>query len=315
MSSAAGFASRPAAAGSGIGPYDDATLGRLLRIRHVELALLDLFAAGLVHGTVHTCLGQEYIPVALAPLLAEDMIFSNHRGHGHYLALHDDAEGLVAEILGRAGAVCAGVGGSQHIYRAGRYMSTGVQGESTAAAVGVALHEARARSGRLAVAFVGDGTFGEGVLYEALNMAALWSVPLLLVVENNGIAQTTPTASQLAGSIAGRAAGFGIEHLLITETDVDVIRDRVADPIRLARQAPHPLIIEFLTHRLGPHSKGDDTRDAQELDRIRQAEWGAQYQASHPEQYARVDEQQRQWVQRLVADVVARPESHWDGHG
>ena len=300
-----------------IGPYDDGTLAQLLRIRHVEFALLDLFSRGTVRGTVHTCLGQEYIPVALAPLLRGDMVFSNHRGHGHYLALHDDPVGLVAEILGRDGAVCNGVGGSQHIYRPGHYMSTGVQGESTAVAVGVALHEARTQSGRMAVTFIGDGTFGEGVVYEALNMAALWSVPLLLAVENNGIAQTTPTSRQLAGSVAGRAAAFTVPHLLVTDTDVNRIRAQVAPAVEDARRAPHPLVLEFRTTRLGPHSKGDDTRDAAALEQIRGDDWGARYRASHPGQYRRVDDEQRGLVQRLVADVLARSPSSWAGaaHG
>lgn len=302
-------------AGNGprIGPYDDELLGHLLRIRHVELALLDLFAAGTLSGTAHTCLGQEYIPVALAPLLRGDMVFSNHRGHGHYLALHDDAGGLIAEILGRDGAVCGGVGGSQHIYRPGQYMSTGVQGESVPVAVGVALHEARTGSGRLAAAFVGDGTWGEGALYEALNMAALWRVPLLLVVENNAIAQTTPTSVQLAGSIAGRAAAFGIPHALITDTDVGRIRHQAGGLVEDARRAPHPLVLEFVTTRLGPHSKGDDTRTDDELGRIRLADWGARYQAQHPGQYARVDAAQRQLVDRLVAEIIARPPARWSG--
>lgn len=296
-----------------IGPYDDQTLARLLLIRHVEFALLDLFSRGTVRGTVHACIGQEYIPVALAPILRGDMVFSNHRGHGHYLALHDDPLGLLAEILGRDGAVCNGVGGSQHIYRPGHYMSTGVQGESTAVAVGVALHEARTRSGLMAVAFVGDGTFGEGVVYEALNMAALWSVPLLLVVENNGIAQTTPTSQQLAGSVAGRAAAFAIPHLMVTDADVDRIRAQVAPAIAEARRAPHPLVLEFRTTRLGPHSKGDDTRDAVALEQAQSDDWGARYQACHPEQYLRVDGEQRDLVQYLVADVLARPPASWTG--
>lgn len=296
-----------------IGPYDDATLSRLLRIRHVELALLDLFSAGAVGGTAHTCLGQEYVPVVLAPLLAGDMVFSNHRGHGHYLALHDDEDGLLAEILGRDGAVCDGVGGSQHIHRPGHYMSTGVQGESTAVAVGVALHEARSGSGRIAAAFVGDGTFGEGVVYEALNMAALWSVPLLLVVENNGIAQTTPTSLQLAGSIGARAAAFGIAHQKVTDTDVDRVRAQLAPAVDLVRHAPSPLIVEFLTTRLGPHSKGDDTRDDDTLDLVRASDWGARYRALHREQYDRVDDLERSRVQRVVAGVLARPQSSWVG--
>ncbi|MGH3157303.1 MAG: thiamine pyrophosphate-dependent enzyme [Streptosporangiaceae bacterium] len=91
---------RPAATDGTQELYDDELLDRLLGIRHFELALLDLFAEGRISGTVHTCIGQEYVPVALAPLIRDDMVFSNHRGHGHYLALHDDADGLLAEILG-----------------------------------------------------------------------------------------------------------------------------------------------------------------------------------------------------------------------
>src|SRR5205085_10545173 len=111
-------------------PPADADLATMLLIRHFELALLDLFARGELHGTTHTCLGQEYVPVALAPLLtARDYVFSNHRGHGHYIARFGDPDGLLAEIMGRAGGVCHGVGGSQHVFR-DRYLSTGVQGES-----------------------------------------------------------------------------------------------------------------------------------------------------------------------------------------
>jgi acetoin:2,6-dichlorophenolindophenol oxidoreductase subunit alpha len=301
----------PTAADDTNDPYDDELLGRLLWIRHFELALLNLFAEGRISGTVHTCIGQEYIPVALGPLIRDDMVFSNHRGHGHYLALHDDTDSLLAEILGRDGALCHGVGGSQHIYRNGRYLSTGVQGESVAVAAGVALHEARVRSGKLVIAFTGDGTWGEGVVYEALNMAALWRLPLVLVVENNGIAQTTPTALGMAGSIAGRAAAFGIPHLLVQGCDVTRIRRLVASPLNRARNGPEPLALEFVTERAGPHSKGDDTRPVRELAGIRERDWAARYQAVHPEQYERVDAAVRQRLAELIADVAERPPSAW----
>src|SRR5690606_11025172 len=142
----------------------DDDLGLLLLIRHFERKLLDLFGQGLVQGTTHTCLGQEYVPVALAPLLDErDYVFSNHRGHGHYLARFRDPYGLLAEILGREGAVCGGVGGSQHIL-SGRYLSTGIQGESLPVATGVALRLRDAEPGALALAYIGDGTWGEGAV-------------------------------------------------------------------------------------------------------------------------------------------------------
>lgn len=293
--------------------YDDELLGQLLFIRHFELALLDLFAEGLISGTVHTCIGQEYIPVSLQPLIRDDMVFSNHRGHGHYLALHDDADGLLAEILGREGAVCRGVGGSQHIYRNGQYLSTGVQGESAAVAAGAALHEARVRSGRLAVVFMGDGTWGEGAVYEAVNIAALWRLPLILVVENNGIAQTTPTPQGMAGSIAGRAAAFGIPHMLVQDSDVIDIQRLVAQPLDRTRNGQGPLVLEFVTERVGPHSKGDDTRSAQELAGICERDWAVRYEATYPQQYKRADAAATQRMAKLVADVVRRPFSAWPG--
>lgn len=212
-------------------------LSSLLMIRHFEQAVLDLFARGLLNGTTHTCLGQEYVPVALGPLLAPgDFVFSNHRGHGHYLARFDDPEGLLAEMTGREGAVCSGVGGSQHIFR-DTYLSTGVQGESLPVAVGTALWFQRTGRPEIAVAYIGDGTWGEGAVYEALNLAALWRLPLLVVVENNGIAQTTPTARAMAGDIAGRAAAFGIDHVFVTGSDVAAIRARLAPVVERTRAA------------------------------------------------------------------------------
>src|SRR4051812_1742904 len=206
----------------------DDDLALLLLIRHFEHAVLDLFGQGKLHGTTHTCLGQEYIPVALAPLLDDrDYVFSNHRGHGHYLARFKDAHGLLAEVMGREGSVCHGVGGSQHIYR-DRYLSTGVQGQSVPVAAGAALHLKRDEPGRAAVVHVGDGTWGEGSVYEALNMVSLWSRPLVGVVENNGIAQSPPAASHTAGTIAARAAAFGIDYWGTDSRDVNQLRSGLA---------------------------------------------------------------------------------------
>jgi pyruvate dehydrogenase E1 component alpha subunit len=210
--------------GSRPAPVADADLELMLSIRHFELTLLDLFALGKITGTTHTCLGQEYIPVALRTEIDhDDYVFSNHRGHGHYLARFGDRHGLLAEIMGREGAVCNGVGGSQHILR-DRYLSTGVQGESVPVAVGAALHLKHTEPGQIAVVHIGDGTWGKGAVYEGLNMAALWHLPLVLVVEHNGIAQSTPTTAHLAGSIEGRARAFGIEHQLVTGNDLAAIR-------------------------------------------------------------------------------------------
>ncbi|WP_449064510.1 thiamine pyrophosphate-dependent dehydrogenase E1 component subunit alpha [Planomonospora algeriensis] len=287
---------------------DDLVL--LLLIRHFELELLRLYGAGELNGTTHTCLGQEYVPVALRPLLRPgDFVFSNHRGHGHYLARFGDAHGLLAEVMGREGAVCGGVGGSQHLHR-DRYLSTGVQGESLPVAAGVALHLRRTEPGTLACVHIGDGTWGEGAVYEALNLAALWDLPLLVVVENNGIAQSTPTGAQLAGTIAGRAAAFGIGHHLVVSADVNEIRPALEPLVARVRQG-RPLVVEFRTHRLGPHSKGDDTRPPEAVRAAREHDWYARYAHDHPDHFHPLDARAKALVEGVVAEVSARPPSRW----
>ena len=290
----------------------DADLDLLLLIRNFEQALLGLFAAGEVSGTTHSCLGQEYIPVAMRTLLRDDdHIFSNHRGHGHYLARFDDPAGLLAEIMGRQGGVCNGVGGSQHIHR-DRYLSTGVQGESLPVAAGVALHLKRAAGDALAAVFIGDGTFGEGAVYETLNMAQLWRLPLLVIVENNHIAQSTPSAASMAGTIESRTRAFGIDFRAVTSNDIGEIRGQLTPVVRAVRERPGPAVVEFDTVRLGPHSKGDDSRDAATLARARAQDW---YRCYAGERLARADERQRARAAEVTREVQARPPARWEaGH-
>ena len=294
----------------------DADLRLLLLLRHFELAILDLFSQGLVSGTTHTCLGQEYVPVAMRQLLRdEDFVFSNHRGHGHYLARYADPAGLLAEIMGREGAVCGGAGGSQHLLR-DSFMSTGIQGQSLPVACGLALLFKRSAARSIAVAYVGDGTWGEGVVYESLNIAQLWQLPVLFIVENNGIAQSTLTQHQMAGSIAGRARGFGVAYQHVTTTDINRIRFLAAPVVQAVRDDHAPAVIEFATTRLGPHSKGDDTRSPALLAELRARDWYARYSLLFPEQFRRLDDEQQGLVGQVIADVRARPfvkgPSVWD---
>jgi acetoin:2,6-dichlorophenolindophenol oxidoreductase subunit alpha len=288
----------------------DDDLNLLVFIRRFEEELLELFAAGELSGTTHTCLGQEYIPVALAPLTRGDFVFSNHRGHGHYLAHCGDAEALLAELTGREGGSCRGVGGSQHLSE-DRFISTGVQGESLPVAVGMALHFKRAGQGRMAMAYIGDGTWGEGAVYEALNLAALWQVPLLVVVENNGIAQTTATRAQLAGTIEGRARAFGVDYQRITTTDVEQIRIELAPRLDQVRRQHRPLVVEFETVRLGPHSKGDDTRERDEVRALGERDWLRLCQRAEPQRLTAADARQRDKVAQVITSVRARPLSSW----
>jgi pyruvate dehydrogenase E1 component alpha subunit/2-oxoisovalerate dehydrogenase E1 component len=235
-------------------------------IRAFEQSLLDLFATGALAGTTHTCLGQESTAVGvLAALdLDRDIVFSNHRGHGHFLAYGGDVERLYLEVMGKPGGVCDGRGGSQHL-RLRNFYSNGVQGGIVPVAVGTAMAEKIAGSGVCTTVFLGDGTLGEGVVYEAFNIASLWSLPVLFVVDDNQYAQSTPRTLQVAGSMPGRLEAFGIDVDEAETTDVEEVRRlacRAVDQIR-ASGRPRGLILH--TYRLGPHSKGDDTRDPQEI--------------------------------------------------
>lgn len=290
----------------GLGDVADDDLELLLMIRNFELALLDLFSAGKLNGTTHTCLGQEYIPVALAPLTAGDFVFSNHRGHGHYLARFRDPEGLLAEIMGRAGAVCGGVGGSQHLYR-DDFLSTGVQGQHMPVAVGVGLHFKRTGGRRAVVVYTGDGTWGEGAVYEALNMARLWQVPLIVVVEHNQIAQSTPTTLQMAGTIRDRARAFDVAYHEIDGIDVREIREELAPLVADVRTRHVPMVVQFNTTRVGPHSKGDDSRTAAEVDDARRRDWYAVYAERLGRRFTELDAEQKAYIAQLVKDVEGRP--------
>lgn len=291
---------------------EDDDLRALVRIRQFEELLLELFSAGHLHGTTHTCLGQEYVPVALSKLLGErDFVLSSHRGHGHFLSLFGDVRGLLAEITGRKGAVCSGVGGSQHVHVRNRFLSTGIQGENVQVATGVALHFKRRRRGAIALVYIGDGTWGAGGLYEALNMAQLWRVPLVVVVENNGIAQSSPTAIQMAGTIEGRVRGFGMRYLGVSGTDLARIRREVGPEIERTRSGEGPLVLEFKTIRLGPHSKGDDDRPPDEKARVARADWHARYALAHPEQLERITAEVQAEITAARDDVLAAPLSEW----
>jgi TPP-dependent pyruvate/acetoin dehydrogenase alpha subunit len=239
-------------------------------IRAFERMLLDQFASGRIGGTTHTCIGQEITAVAVTAALERerDCVFSNHRGHGHFLAYCGEIFPLLAEIFGRPDGVCGGRGGSQHLHWRNFY-SNGVQGGGVGNAVGVALAEKNKRSGAVTCAWLGDGTFGEGLVYEAMNIASLWRLPIVFAIEANGIAQTTPTEMQLAGSLTARCRAFDIPVEEVSGTDLAealAAAARVVDATR-GEVRPHAIISHAV--RLGPHSKGDDTRDPAQL----QAAW------------------------------------------
>jgi TPP-dependent pyruvate/acetoin dehydrogenase alpha subunit len=195
---------------------------------------------------------------------ARDVVVSNHRCHGHYLAYGGPLAGLFAELMGREAGVSRGLGGSQHLQWRSFY-SNGVLGGTAPMALGMALAERLGGTGSIVVIFLGDGALGEGAVYEALNMAALWSAPMLFVIEANGIAQATPIDRELAGEIAARPRAFGIETVELEADDPAKVGEAAARLVARARGGSGPGCLVLRTFRLGPHSKGDDPRPAAEI--------------------------------------------------
>ena len=246
---------------------------RMFFIRRFEESLLDLFAQGKLVGTTHTYIGQEANAVGIIDNLEpeRDVIFSNHRCHGHYLAFTDDDFGLLCEVMGKAPGVCGGKGGSQHLCK-GNFYSNGVLGSIVPVATGIALAEKQKGTDAVSTVFLGDGTLGEGVTYESLNLASLWKLPVLFVVENNHYAQSTPIGLALAGSIPARAAAFGVETAELATTDVEEIHDAAGRAVARIRGTGEPFFLVLDTYRYSPHSKGDDNRDPAEIENRREGD-------------------------------------------
>ena len=235
----------------------------------------------------------------ISHLLPGDIIVSNHRCHGHFLAYGGDMRALFAELMGKATGLCAGYGGSQHLYWRDFY-SNGILAGMLPVATGMALSEKYQTRRSVTTAFFGDGALGEGVLYETLNLASLWGVPIMYVLENNHIAQTTPIKLNLAGDILARFLAFNIPANQIDSSDVLDILPLAGNLINEVRatQTPRALILD--TQRFGPHSKGDDTRTPELLNKIKQERDPLSIHGS------RLTPNQRSFIENKVNEEVSR---------
>ena len=230
-------------------------------IRLFEEAIERLFLEGRIMGTAHTCIGQEAVAVGTAAALeTRDAMTTTHRGHGHFLARGADPKRVMAELFGRETGYSRGRGGSQMMMdpSIGFFGANGITGGSIPFATGVALDAKLRDTGRVTVCFFGDGASNQGVFHETLNLAALWKLPVLFVVENNGYAMSTPTARGLANPhIADRASAYGITGVSVDGNDFFAVRDCVAQHAAVCRAGQGPVLLECVTYRLSGHSRGD----------------------------------------------------------
>lgn len=242
-------------------------------IRHVETALTRLFANSEVPGFIHLSIGQEAVAAGIASALQpQDSLATTHRGHGHVLARGMDVNGFMKEIMGREGGLCKGRGGSMHVadLSLGILGANGIVGAGIPIALGSAIaHQARKTDG-VAVAFFGDGAMAEGVLHETLNMAALWKCPLLLVCENNGWSEFSPTSRQFAAKLEKLAAAFDVTYAKVDGNDVLAVADAAEGAATRLRAGQGPFVLECMTTRVRGHYEGDAQkyRDAGELESV-----------------------------------------------
>ena len=248
--------------------YEPAQLKEALRrmwlIRRFEEGAEQSYMRGLIHGTMHLSIGQEASAMATCmELTDQDKITSNHRGHGHCIAKGADVGRMFAEFFGKETGYCHGRGGSMHIadVKTGNLGANGIVGGGLPIAVGAALSAKRLGKDEVSVCFFGDGANNEGAFHEALNMAAIWKLPVIFVCENNKYGMSTPAAYATAvKNISERAAAYNMPGVTVDGNDFSAVAEAVHTAIARARAGEGPSLVENLTYRWRGHSKSDRNR-------------------------------------------------------
>jgi len=289
-------------------------------IRRTEQAAHDLFLAGLVKGTTHLAAGHEAVAVgASAALRPDDYVFATYRGHHHAMARGATPAECLAELMSKGTGLCKAKGGSMHLTKASAGMlgSYAIVGAHLPIAAGAAWSARLRGSGQVAVAFFGDGATNIGAFHEALNLAAVWALPVLFICENNLYMEYTPISEVTAvlNPAAGRAPSYGIPAEVIDGNDVVVVKNAVALAAERARSGGGPTVIEALTYRHFGHSRTDPAtyrpaaeveawlrRDPLELARARLQALGMP-----AESIAMADERAGETVADAVAAAKAAP--------
>jgi acetoin:2,6-dichlorophenolindophenol oxidoreductase subunit alpha len=238
-------------------------LEAMVRIRAFETAANQLYLSAKMPGLTHLYIGEEAVAVGVCSVLrVDDVITSTHRGHGHCIAKGADARRMFCELLGKEEGYCKGKGGSMHIadHAHGNLGANAIVGGSAGIATGAAFAAQRLGTDRVAVCFFGDGALGQGLLYEVMNMAALWKLPVVYVCENNLYNEYTHYSEVTAGSIPGRAEAFGIPTEEVDGQDVLAVQAATQRAVERARAGEGPSFLLAATYRYHGHHVGDIDR-------------------------------------------------------
>jgi pyruvate dehydrogenase E1 component alpha subunit len=248
---------------SPVASADDArsTIRTMWRIRRFEEAVDDLFARGLMHGTMHLSIGQEASATgSCLALRADDAITSTHRGHGHCIGKGADLVAMMAELLAKETGYCRGRGGSLHIadVATGNLGANGIVAGGIPIAAGAALAYKLRGEDRVVACFFGDGAANEGAFHEAVNLAAIWDLPVVFICENNKYGMSFSTEKAFAiEHIAERAKGYGIPGVTVDGNNVEAVYDAVSAAVARARTGDGPTLVDNVTYRWKGHSKSD----------------------------------------------------------
>lgn len=233
----------------------------MLTIRRFEERCNYLFMQGRIPSTLHLYIGQEAVAAGVcAHLRRDDYLFSTHRPHGHAIAKGVEPRAIMAELYGKRTGCCKGKGGSMHVgdVRVGMFPAVAIVGANAPLAAGAALAAKWLDKDRVSVCFFGEGAANEGAVHEAMNMAAIWDLPVVYVCENNLYAASTPFHKAFKiQNIADRAAAYGMPGVIVDGNDVEAVYRVAGEAIARARRREGPTLIEAKTYRLCGHSRSD----------------------------------------------------------
>ena len=239
-------------------------LRKMLLIRRFEESAEDAYMRGLIHGTMHLSIGQEASAVGMClPLDDRDCITSTHRGHGHCIGKGADVARMFAEFFGKENGYCRGRGGSMHIadVSKGNLGANGIVGGGIPIAVGAALSLKKRGTDRVAMSFFGDGANNEGAFHEALNIAAVWKLPVIFVCENNGYGMSTSTQRSTAvPNVADRSSAYGMPGVIVDGNRFADVAEAAFAAVERGRRGEGPTLIESKTYRIRGHSRSDRNR-------------------------------------------------------
>jgi pyruvate dehydrogenase E1 component alpha subunit len=299
-----------------------AALESLLAIRFFEEAVDGLFARGLMHGTMHLSIGQEAVATGVCAALRQtDYITSTHRGHSHCIAKGADLTRMMAELLAKQTGYCRGRGGSMHIADAktGNLGANGIVAGGIPIAAGAALAQKMQGKDNVVVSFFGDGATNEGAFHEALNLAAVWDLPVVFVCENNKYGMSFSTAKSMkVEHIADRAAAYGFPGVTVDGNDVDAVYKAAAEAVDRARNGGGPTLIEALTYRHKGHSKSDKNlyRTKEEIEFWKTQDPIGRFETKlvekkvlTQEQVEQVTENMRNEIRTAIQEASAAPDS------